>query len=90
MAEQKLVRTCPESECVYFMEPPHPDCSCHRVDTALNPADPQELEDFLDEAINDSIDMDWTSRVAAQAVIREMEREGLCLVRASKARGETE
>lgn len=43
--------------------------------------DAQELEDFLSDAIGDSIDMDWTGRIGAQAVIREMEREGLHVTR---------
>lgn len=34
--------------------------------------DEGEFEDFLADAINDSLDMDWTSRVGAKAIIREI------------------
>lgn len=44
------------------------------------PIDPQELEDMLDEAIGDSIDMDWTSRIGAKAIMRWLEKDGLQIV----------
>lgn len=46
-----------------------------------NTNDPQDIEDFFYEAISDSIDMDWTSRVGANAVVRELEKAGLKVVR---------
>lgn len=34
--------------------------------------DEEEFEDFLTDAIVDSIDMDWTGRIGAKAVIRAL------------------
>ena len=39
----------------------------------------EELEDWLAEAIDDSLDMDWTGRVGARSIMRQMEEEGLSL-----------
>lgn len=39
----------------------------HKADT---PADWSEFEDDLSDVIQDSIDMDWTSRVGAKSVVR--------------------
>lgn len=37
--------------------------------------DEQEFEDFLADAIDDSIDMDWTGRIGALAVIRALKEQ---------------
>ncbi len=42
--------------------------------------DPQELEDMIAEAIDDSLDMDWTGRIGAKAVLAMLEREGMAIV----------
>jgi hypothetical protein len=47
----------------------------------VDPNDPQELEDFLADAIDDTMDMDWTGRVGAKGVIRALNDEGLMIVR---------
>ena len=33
----------------------------------------EDLEDLLSDAIDDSIDMDWTGRCGARAIIRRLE-----------------
>ena len=40
----------------------------------------QDLEDLLTDAINDSLDMDWTGRDGARAIIRMLAEEGLAVV----------
>lgn len=42
---------------------------------------PAELEDLLEEAISDSLDMDWRPRDAARAVLRELADHGLSISR---------
>lgn len=37
--------------------------------------DEQEFEDFLADAIDDSIDVDWTGRIGAKAIIRALNHE---------------
>lgn len=37
----------------------------------------EELEDLLTDAIDDSIDMDWTSRLGARSIMRELAENGL-------------
>lgn len=32
----------------------------------------QEFEDWLEQVISDSLDVDWTPRTAAKAIIRDM------------------
>lgn len=39
--------------------------------------DQQEIEDLIAEAIDDSMDMDWTSRDGARAVFNALYAEGL-------------
>ncbi|WP_298172053.1 hypothetical protein [Novosphingobium sp.] len=39
----------------------------------------QEIEDWLEEAISDSVDMDWTPRVAARLIMERMRGEGITL-----------
>ena len=48
--------------------------------TPIDLSDSQEVEDWLDEVIGDSIDMDWTSRVGAKAILRAMDREGFAFI----------
>ena len=40
-----------------------------------------ELEDLIADAIRDSLDENWTARDGAQAVLRELERENLVIVK---------
>ena len=35
--------------------------------------DPEELTDFIGDAISDSMDMDWTATIGAKAVVRAFE-----------------
>jgi hypothetical protein len=44
-----------------------------------NPADWEEIEDFFSDTISDSLDMDWTSRDGAKALVRALQEEGLVL-----------
>jgi hypothetical protein len=39
--------------------------------------DRQDLEDMIADAIGDSMDMDWTYRDGARAVIRALEEDGI-------------
>lgn len=43
--------------------------------------DDDDLEDMIDEAINDSLDVDWTSRDGAKAVLRALEEAGMEIVK---------
>jgi hypothetical protein len=38
--------------------------------------DKEEFEDFLSDTIDDSMDMDWNSRMGARQIIYELERMG--------------
>lgn len=42
-------------------------------------SDHQDIEDLIADAIGDSIDMDWTSRDGAKAVVKALEEEGLTI-----------
>lgn len=42
--------------------------------------DNEELIDLIAEAIDDSLDMDWTSMDGAKSVLRALEREGYVIV----------
>lgn len=42
----------------------------------------EELEDWLADAIDDSLDMDWTGRVGARSIMRQMEEAGFVMVKA--------
>ena len=42
--------------------------------------DRDELTDFLDDAISDSIDMDWTGSIGARAVVDALAKEGWTVV----------
>lgn len=47
-----------------------------------------DLDDWLENAIMDSIDLDWTPRDAARLIVSRMQSEGLVLIaRADPARG---
>lgn len=37
----------------------------------------EEIEDMLSDAIDDSLDMDWTSRLGARSIMRELDKLGL-------------
>jgi hypothetical protein len=39
-----------------------------------------DLEDWLEEAITDSIDLDWSPRDAAKLIMSRMQAEGLVLI----------
>jgi hypothetical protein len=43
---------------------------------AINPADWSDLEDDLSDVISDSMDMDWTSRIGARAVVEFLKALG--------------
>jgi hypothetical protein len=45
--------------------------------------DRQDLEDLIADAIGDSMDIDWTYRDGARAVIRALEEDGILKVRES-------
>lgn len=49
----------------------------------INPNDLDELEDFISDVLMDSMDIDWTSRQGARAILRALEREELVIVRKS-------
>ena len=38
-----------------------------------------DLEDDLADAISDSMDMDWTSRIGARAVVEFLKKLGACI-----------
>lgn len=40
----------------------------------------KELADLIDDAISDSIDMDWTSAIGARAVVKMLIAEGLVIL----------
>jgi hypothetical protein len=40
----------------------------------------EELEDFLADAIDDSMDMDWTGTIGARSIMRALKAEGLHIV----------
>lgn len=42
--------------------------------------DSDELVDFFEEAISDSMDIDWTSRTGAKAVVRALRKANLQIV----------
>lgn len=42
--------------------------------------DNEELIDLIADAIDDSLDMDWTSTDGAKSVLRALEREGYVIV----------
>lgn len=42
--------------------------------------DNEELIDLIADAIDDSLDMDWTSTDGAKSVLRALEREGYEIV----------
>jgi hypothetical protein len=44
----------------------------------------EEIEDMLADAISDSMEMDWTSRDGAKAIMREMADCGLHITRADE------
>jgi hypothetical protein len=44
------------------------------------PIDPEELTDFIGDAISDSMDMDWSASIGAKAVVRDMAKEGWVVV----------
>lgn len=50
--------------------------------------DEQEFEDFLTDAIDDSIDMDWTGRIGAKAVVRALKSHPSPTGRAAGGEGE--
>lgn len=37
----------------------------------------EEIEDLLSDAIDDSLDMDWTSKLGARSIMRELAANGL-------------
>lgn len=37
----------------------------------------EEIEDMLSDAIEDSLDMDWTSSLGARSIMRELDKLGL-------------
>lgn len=41
------------------------------------PHDREELTDLIQQAISDSLDMDWTSRDGARAVVRALQEAGI-------------
>lgn len=43
------------------------------------PLDREEIEDFLADAITDSLDMDWDTRDGAKSILRAVEKQGLNL-----------
>lgn len=43
--------------------------------------DPQDIEDLIEQSIADSMDMDWTARTGARAVIRDLALEGFKIVK---------
>ena len=49
--------------------------------TPLNLSDPQEVEDFLSDAITDSMDMDWNGQCGAMSIMAAMEKDGICFAR---------
>ena len=49
--------------------------------TPLNLSDPQEVEDFLSDAITDSMDMDWNGQCGAMSIMAAMAAEGICFAR---------
>lgn len=44
----------------------------------------EDLEDLIAEAIGDSMDVDWTYRDGARAVIRALEEDGIIACREVK------
>lgn len=46
--------------------------------------DEMDLEDFIAEAIDDSMDMDWSSRWGARAILRNLKEEGVWFKRLRK------
>jgi len=40
----------------------------------------EDLEDFLTEAIDDSLDMDWSPRDAAKQIIRTLQRDRISTI----------
>jgi hypothetical protein len=45
-----------------------------------------DLEDWLENTIDDSFDLGWTSRDAARLIVSRMQAEGLVLIAADRAR----
>lgn len=41
------------------------------------PVDEQEVADVIDDAISDSLDMDWTSAIGAKAAAEALKAEGI-------------
>lgn len=56
-------------------------CAKHRKGPTM-PIDPQELEDLITDAIDDSFDTYWLARDGARAVMRALASEGWAVVEA--------
>lgn len=54
-------------------------CAKHRKGPTM-PIDPKELEDLIADAIADSLDVDWSHRDGARAVMRALASEGWAVV----------
>ena len=59
------------------------DTSFH--DGEMDVDDEDDLEDMIDEAISDSLDVDWTSRDGAKAVLRALEEAGFVVIKPAPA-----